>query len=259
MTWFRVDDGLHSHPKIRKLSYAARGVLMTAGSYAAHYETDGVLDVEFVKSLRRGKGGRSALNELVLAGLLEPCEDGVLRIHDFLQYNPSRAELDAQRQRNRRKQKAHRARGRQAALPWDDCGSETDDVTGLVTPTRDAGLGGEEVQQPNEERSELDALVDQVLAKLNECPRFTINPIDDRMRVENAIELVSEADALAAAREAVIWAGDPAYRNTNAVSVLLSAMRKQVATRERTQPSESNGTDARPGLADRLRARGVHF
>lgn len=112
MSWVRIDDGFDSHPKIRKLSLAATGLLVRGMAHSGQYLTDGVLDVEWINERARGRVGKNALRELQLAGLLEPCEGGALRIHDFLDYNPSRAEVEAQRRKNREKQRRHRDRPR---------------------------------------------------------------------------------------------------------------------------------------------------
>lgn len=107
MTWLRVDDGFHAHPKVLRLSLAARGLWVTLGSYAAHYETDGAIPQSAVRNLAPGRTGSRTIRELLDAGFIGAIEGGY-ELHDFLDYNPSRAELDAKRGRDRSKKKRQR-------------------------------------------------------------------------------------------------------------------------------------------------------
>ena len=43
MTWFKVDDKLHAHPKWWALSPNAKALWTTAGSWASSYKTDGLI------------------------------------------------------------------------------------------------------------------------------------------------------------------------------------------------------------------------
>ena len=107
MSWGRVDDSFHSHPKVLRCSLAARGLWVTGLAYACDYLTDGFVPNSFVKSL--GKGGAAAATELVDVWLWHPDErDGEKgwRFHDWHDYHPAAAEIlekrrrDAQRKRN---------------------------------------------------------------------------------------------------------------------------------------------------------------
>lgn len=140
MTWARLDDGFHSHPRVKRLSYTAVGVFAIGLSYAAHYETDGLLDSEFVKELRQRRGGKAALQELVDAGMFEEQNDGQLGVRNYLSFNPSRAELEQQREKNRGKQRGLRARRRQETLPWS--GSSSVERTSVNTPRGTTGREG---------------------------------------------------------------------------------------------------------------------
>lgn len=102
MTWFKVDDGWHAHPKVLDVSLAARGLWVTCGSYVAANDLDGKVPASFV----RMHGGARYVSELVTAGLFETVEGGWL-MHDYLVYNPSKAEVDAAQQE--RTEKARRA------------------------------------------------------------------------------------------------------------------------------------------------------
>lgn len=97
MPWFKVDDGLHSHPKWDDVSLAAAGLWMMAGSYASHYLTDG--EISHRRVLRLG-GTPELAAELVDAGLWIETDDGY-QFHDWHDYQPTRAEVEEQRDRQR--------------------------------------------------------------------------------------------------------------------------------------------------------------
>lgn len=106
MTWFKVDDGFHAHPKILGCTLAARGLWVTAGSYCAQQLTDGfVPDV-----LVRMHNGVKAARELVAAGLWVAV-DGGWKFHEWSEYQPSRADVrdrrDAVNDRKRRSRAGH--------------------------------------------------------------------------------------------------------------------------------------------------------
>lgn len=93
MSWVRVDDKAWSHPKISNLS--ANGVRLWIFSlcWCNEHETDGVIPST---TLRLLKGTKRSAEELVSAGLWEATEKG-WEIHDFLQFQPSRAQKNEQR------------------------------------------------------------------------------------------------------------------------------------------------------------------
>jgi len=92
MTWVRLDDQFADHPKIVGLSSNAFRLHVTGICYAAKHETDGMIPfaAAFVITARK------AMSELTDAGLWDREETGFL-IHDYLEYNPSRASLRAKR------------------------------------------------------------------------------------------------------------------------------------------------------------------
>lgn len=101
MTWFKVDDKLHDHRKLRRLARteigrAAVGVWTLAGSWCADNLTDG-----FVPATVLDRWGTTAhADQLVDAGLWLPeyrdGEDGWL-FHDWLEFQPTRAKVEASR------------------------------------------------------------------------------------------------------------------------------------------------------------------
>jgi hypothetical protein len=96
MTWARVDDRFFSHPKVVGTSLAARGLWITALSWSSSMETDGRIPAS-VLQVFSPYDPDPLTNELVARGLWERTEDG-FRVHDFLDWNPSRETLTARRQ-----------------------------------------------------------------------------------------------------------------------------------------------------------------
>lgn len=117
MSWFKVDDTAHTHPKLRGAGTAAIGLWTLGGSYAAQYLTDGMVHAHFAKT----NATASQLAKLVKAGLWHPAGHDCLRcpqpadgdyfIHDYLEYNPSRAKVVAERERAAEKKRKQRAGG----------------------------------------------------------------------------------------------------------------------------------------------------
>lgn len=96
MTWFKVDDTFHAHPKVMAASPAALGLWVVAGSWSAQALTEGRIPRHVLPRLMP-KWDRYA-RELVALGLWEETEDGFV-FHDWADYNPTRAEALAQRER----------------------------------------------------------------------------------------------------------------------------------------------------------------
>jgi hypothetical protein len=93
MGWLKLDDVFGTHPKIAGLSDRAFRAHVVAMLYAAQHLTDGFIPTAVAprKAIR---------DELVGANLWSPIEGGWL-IHDFLEYNPARAEVLAEREASR--------------------------------------------------------------------------------------------------------------------------------------------------------------
>ena len=108
MSWARMDDAMGEHRKTRRLLRAcgldAFGLHSLAILHCSRYLTDGFVEEEFVKEALddarvRGKARIALTDALVEQGQWEPV-DGGWRIHDYLDHNPSRAEVEARRRRD---------------------------------------------------------------------------------------------------------------------------------------------------------------
>jgi len=96
VTWTKVDDQFHAHPKVQQAWHAypaSIGLHILALSHSASYLTDGHVSEAFVKTqIASPTQRRRAVEALVNAGLWETNAAGWV-IHDYLEFNESRAEV----------------------------------------------------------------------------------------------------------------------------------------------------------------------
>ncbi|WP_406337341.1 hypothetical protein [Streptomyces sp. NBC_00649] len=122
MPWFVVDDNADSHPKMIAAGNAALGLWLKAGAYASRQLTDGIVPGGVAKMY----GSKPQVAKLVAAGLwhehghtcphpkcAQPAP-GDYAIHDYLEYNPTRAKV--QDRKSREAEKKRRQRGHQPRL-----------------------------------------------------------------------------------------------------------------------------------------------
>lgn len=133
MTWVRLDDGFPDHPKVLKAGPLAGWLHVCGLAYANRHLTDGFVPTEAVPSLahfegvcverpqgllssiRSPVGPNELAQTLVDVGLWEPILGG-FRIHDYLEYNPSRREvLSAREAESQRRRAGGRARASTAS------------------------------------------------------------------------------------------------------------------------------------------------
>lgn len=113
MTWFRIDDGFHGHPKVVELSLEAVGLWALAGSWCAQYLTDGLVSA---RTVRRFGASDEATTELVDADLWIEVEDGWL-FKDWSDYQPMKEEVEAERSAARERMKRVRAKKKGVTSP----------------------------------------------------------------------------------------------------------------------------------------------
>jgi hypothetical protein len=94
MTWFKIDDGFHCHPKVLTAGNAATGLYVRLGSWCSQQLTDGQIPAEVATVY----GRPAEIRSLVDSGLLEQTESGY-RIRDYLDYNPSRQDVLTEREK----------------------------------------------------------------------------------------------------------------------------------------------------------------
>lgn len=106
MPWFKIDDAFHGHPKVMELSPAAVGVWTLSGTWCANYLTDGEIKRGVV--LRLG-GTDEMIQELVNAGLWIE-RNGAYHFKDWEDYQPMKADVEAEREAARERMRAARAK-----------------------------------------------------------------------------------------------------------------------------------------------------
>jgi hypothetical protein len=89
--WFKVDDKLHSHPKTLAAGNEAMGVWLRLGSWCSEHLTDGAISqaiaLAFDPSLL-------VIQRLIDTGWLVQTEAGDYHLHDYLDWNPSKADKE---------------------------------------------------------------------------------------------------------------------------------------------------------------------
>jgi hypothetical protein len=152
MTWFKVDDGLHSHRKAVRAGVPAMGLWVLAGSWCADHLSDGFIPDYMAARLDPDCEQNAA--RLVDVGLWVTAERGGdkgWQFHDWVEQQPTREQVLAERKANaarqerfRQRANAKRAAAAEAATPTRESrqtntvsNAVTDGVTnGPVTPTR---------------------------------------------------------------------------------------------------------------------------
>lgn len=102
MVWVKLDDAFVDHPKVDGLSDAAFRLFVSSLCHANRYLTDGFVATDRPPRLV-ARFKRALIDELVHAGLWSEV-DGGWAIHDYLLYNPSRRQVEAERVSNARRQ-----------------------------------------------------------------------------------------------------------------------------------------------------------
>lgn len=139
MPWVRIDDGFPHHPKFVKAGPLAQQLLVAAICHCNRYLTDGRISMEELKALVSyngiyvddenlpGEVGTPHIEDvaekLIRAGALE-YRDGEFAIHDYLDYQPSRALVLRDRERDRFRASANSRKKVLAAVrlrDGDDC------------------------------------------------------------------------------------------------------------------------------------------
>jgi hypothetical protein len=107
MSWAKLSDDFHSHPKVLAVGNVGAGLFARSVAYAAHYLTDGFLPAASAHML--AGPDQAVMEQLVAVGLWEPCPGGY-RIHEYLERNPTKAEMAARRAATSERQRRHRDR-----------------------------------------------------------------------------------------------------------------------------------------------------
>lgn len=117
MSWFKVDDRLHNHPKAKAAGLEAMGLWVLAGSHCMAYLTDGKIGLETVRNLAEKAQKRSAKSivcRLISARLWSEIGPELYEFKDWEDYQPSSYEIRKERERISEHRRAAGLRGVEA-------------------------------------------------------------------------------------------------------------------------------------------------
>lgn len=102
MAWYRIEGNMPQHEKYVPLSDSAFRLAITAGAWCASMMTDGRLPKKVIAGLTRAPAGKKldeSVAELVNARIWDRIEgdDSAFNVHDFLDWNMSRAQWKAKK------------------------------------------------------------------------------------------------------------------------------------------------------------------
>lgn len=123
MAWVRVDDGFPEHPKLRAAGPLGRELFIAALCHCNRYLTDGRLTMEDLRRLAQYEdifvrdplavvearpAVEDVLERLIFAGAFE-WNDGVIHIHDYADFQPTKAQILERREADRERKRLARA------------------------------------------------------------------------------------------------------------------------------------------------------
>jgi hypothetical protein len=109
--WVRLDDRFPTHRKVALLSDRAFRLYVSALCWSSENLTEGHITERELPLVARIRGPKAIARELETAGLWDRDDDG-WTVHDYLEYNPSRARVKEDREANAARQQAYRERKR---------------------------------------------------------------------------------------------------------------------------------------------------
>lgn len=160
MVWFKVDDGLATHPKTVLAGNAAMGLWVRAGAWSAQQLTEGVVPLYMVPTL----GTKAQADRLVAAGLWVKHAKG----YKFHQWDedgrqPTRESVEAERAASRERQAKARQKAKESRNSHSvSHGVTSAAVTGGVTvpPSRPVPTRPDHLLTLSESSTETTASVD---------------------------------------------------------------------------------------------------
>jgi hypothetical protein len=130
MPWANLDDHFHDNPKVLETPLPAVGLYAIGLSYCNAQLSDGFIPRSVLVGIR---GWAAAATALVEHRFWEPAEGGGYRVHDYLDWNPSREQRLADRAAARQRKAQSRDRRPAGQTPAVTPG-QAEDVTPGQTP-----------------------------------------------------------------------------------------------------------------------------
>lgn len=140
MPWVKLDDRFPSHRKIALLSDRAFRLHISAICWCSENLTDGRITDRELALVAHIRGLKATAKQLEDAGLWDRTDDG-WAIHDFLDYNPSREQVIAERKKNAERQEKFRRRKNGKPVPPGPGTPSSNGVTNGVTRTAETHDG----------------------------------------------------------------------------------------------------------------------
>lgn len=105
MGWLKLDDGFCDNPKVIGLSARAFRTYVQGLCYCAKHLTDGRIPAKVQRN------SSQTAKELVAARLWAIDDDGTIVVHDYLEWNPSKASVQAKREEDAARKQRENPRG----------------------------------------------------------------------------------------------------------------------------------------------------
>jgi hypothetical protein len=134
MPWVKLDDRFPSHRKVALLSDRAFRLHVSAICWCAENLTDGRIAERELALVAHVRNPKATAKQLEEAGVWDRTDDGWV-IHDYLDYNPSREQVHAERKKNAERQEKFRRRRNGKPVPPDGSTPSSNGVTNGVTKT----------------------------------------------------------------------------------------------------------------------------
>jgi hypothetical protein len=152
VSWFPVDDALHSHPKARKAGLEAMGLWTVSGSFCMAYLTDGFISEWWVKQQPRGLVLAKRLIEAGLWRRSKKAGEEGFQFHDWKPECTKAHVLEAREKARQRKAKSRASQGESRVTGHVTDASRHACVPSTTQPnptqpiTKELNLGGEVTQ-----------------------------------------------------------------------------------------------------------------
>lgn len=132
MPWTKIDDQFYDHPKVVAAGPLGVALFVCSLSYCARHLTDGFITATQAKRLIDVEDPLEVAEQLVAVGLWER-RDGGYQVHDYLEYNPSAAQVKAQRAANAERQAKWRGKQPQVTETGSGDGGNSNGVNNAVS------------------------------------------------------------------------------------------------------------------------------
>lgn len=172
MAWVRLEDTFPEHPKVDAAGGDAGWLHVCAIAYCNRNTTDGFIATNRVPQLSDRRQPFKLVDKLVAVGLWEVDERGGWRIHDYLHYQPSKATIDAEKEKARERMRKAR-----------------DERSGNVRANIERSSGNVRVTRPVPTRPDVSTLTSSTSSPVTRTP----SSLDDA-KVKEALRLYAEAE-----------------------------------------------------------------